>query len=124
MGTINIPLTYTSLNLPSPTKAAGAVSGDVEALDLATGKVEWDTKVASLPLGAATVSNDLVFTTLVNGSLLALNRQTGKIVYDRSLPTRANSPIAIAGRTVVVPAGGIAGKERSRNPQVVAYTVR
>jgi hypothetical protein len=46
----------------------------VEALNLTTGKVEWDTKVASPPLGAATVSNDLVFTTLVNGTLLALNR--------------------------------------------------
>jgi alcohol dehydrogenase (cytochrome c) len=75
------------LNLPAPTKAAGAATGEVEALDLATGKVEWDTKVASLPLGAATVSNDLVFTTLISGSLLALNRQTGKIVYDRKLPT-------------------------------------
>jgi hypothetical protein len=39
----------------------------------ATGKVEWDTKVPNLPLGAATVSNDLVFTTLYNGELLALN---------------------------------------------------
>ena len=78
----------------------------MEALSLATGKVEWDTKVPQFPLGAATVSNDLVFTTLYDGELIALNRSTGAIVYRRQLPTSTNSPIAIAGNTVIVPAGG------------------
>jgi alcohol dehydrogenase (cytochrome c) len=95
----------------------------VEALDLATGKVEWDAKFASLPLGAATVSNDLVFTTLLKGTLIALNRHTGAIVYQHNLPTSTNSPIAIAGHTVLVPAGGVTGR-KSRNPQLVAYTVQ
>ncbi len=122
--TIDLPLTYTNLTLPVPTKAAGPARGEVEALDLATGKVEWDTKVNSLPLGAATVSNDLVFTTLLNGRLIALNRHTGAITYHRKLPTSSNAPIAIAGHTVLVPAGGITGKRggKSRNPQLVAYT--
>ncbi len=124
VATIDIPLTYTSLTQPSPTKPTGPVGGEIEALNLTTGKVEWDTKVASVPLGAATVSNDLVFTTLVNGTLLALNRHTGTIVYQRKLPTSTNSPIAIANHTVLVPAGGITGKARSRNPQLLAYTVQ
>jgi glucose dehydrogenase len=122
--TIDLPLTYTSLDRPAPTQPAGAPSGEVEALSLATGKVEWDTKVKSLPLGAATVSNDLVFTSLVNGTLLALDRHTGTIVFQRKLPTLTNSPIAIAGDTVLVPAGGIARSARSRSPQLVAYTVK
>jgi alcohol dehydrogenase (cytochrome c) len=97
----------------------------VEALNLATGKVEWDTKVPDLPVGAATVSNDLVFTTLYHGVLIALNRSTGAIVFRRRLPTSANAPIAIAGNTVIVPAGGpMTGKASgSGNPQVVADTV-
>ena len=65
--TINLPLTYTNLNRPVPTGIAGRPTGEVEALNLTTGNVEWDTKVASLPLGAATVSNDLVFTALLTG---------------------------------------------------------
>ena len=77
-----------------------------------------------LPLGAATVSNDLVFTTLYNGVLIALNRSTGAIVYRHQLPTSTNSPIAIAGNTVIVPAGGPRTATISGNPQVVAYTVR
>jgi outer membrane protein assembly factor BamB len=121
--TCDWPFTATKLSqyLGRPT---GHPAGEVEALNLATGKVEWDTKVASLPLGAATVSNDLVFTTLWNGVLIALNRSTGAIVFRRQLPTSANSPIAIAGNTVLVPAGGPATTgTTSGNPQVVAYTV-
>ena len=73
----------------------------MQALNLATGKVEWDTKVDSLPLGAATVSDDLVFTTTFNGELIALNRGTGAVVFHRQLPTSTNSPIAIVGNTLV-----------------------
>ena len=122
--TIDVPLTYTSLNEPSPTKAAGRARGEVETLNIRTGKVVWDTRVASLPLGAATVSNDLLFTTLVDGTLIAIDRATGKIAYQRRLPTTANAPIAIARSTVLVPAGGVTGKATSRVPQLVAYTLR
>jgi outer membrane protein assembly factor BamB len=121
--TLDVPLTYTNLNLPGPTKHVGPAAGEVEALSLSTGRVQWDTKVPSVPLGAATVSNDLVFTTLVNGTLLALDRSTGKIVYRSELPTRTNAPIAIAGDTVLVPAGGLTGRQPSRNPQLAAYSL-
>lgn len=75
-------------------------------------------------LGATTVSNDLLFTTLYDGVLTALNRQTGAIVYRRQLPTSTNSPIALAGNTVIVPAGGPVTSSRGGDPQVVAYTIR
>jgi alcohol dehydrogenase (cytochrome c) len=103
----------------------GRATGEIEALNLATGTVEWDTRVPSMPLGAATVSNDLVFTTLYTGVLIALNRTTGAIVYQRKLPTSANSPIAIAGNAILVPASGpsIFGP-KGGSPQLVAYTVR
>ncbi len=122
--TLDVGLTYTNLNVPSPTAHNGRADGEAEAVNLRTGKVEWDTRLASVPLGAATISNDLLFTTLVNGTLIALNRHTGKITYERKLPTSTNSPIAIAGHTVVVPAGGITAKGRSRKPQLVAYSLR
>jgi alcohol dehydrogenase (cytochrome c) len=124
VATLDAPLTYTNLDLRSATKGAGSATGEVEALSLATGKVEWDTKVPELPLGAVTVSNDLVFTTLYDGVLIALRRSTGAIVYRHRLPTSTNSPIAIAGSTVIVPAGGPVTSVRGGggDPQVVAYT--
>ena len=130
LATIDFPETYTRLNFPIPTKAsASSAAGSIEALNLTTGKVEWDTTVGSLPLGAATVSNDLIFTTVFNlaqksSTMLALKRQTGKIAYRQPLPTTTNSPIAIAGHTVLVPAGGPTGKQPSRDPELIAYTVR
>jgi hypothetical protein len=81
--------------------------------------------VPAMPLGATTVSNDLVVTTLYTGVLIALNRNTGAIVYRRKLPTSTNAPIAIAGNAILVPAGGpsIYGP-KGGSPQLMAYTVR
>jgi glucose dehydrogenase len=125
VATIDLPITYTSPNSVTGDKAGGPESGQIEALSLATGKVEWDTKVATLPLGAATVSNDLLFTTLYTGTLIALDRATGAIVYQHQLPTSANAPIAVFGNTVLVPAGGprTSAKGGGGTPQLVAYTV-
>jgi alcohol dehydrogenase (cytochrome c) len=116
------------LTTAPPTKGSAheADTGEVEALNLATGKVEWDTKLADLPLGAVTVSNDLVFTTLYHGVLIALNRSTGAIAFRQQLPTSTNSPIAIAGDTVLVPTGGggpALTEKHPAGPQLVAYRV-
>jgi outer membrane protein assembly factor BamB len=121
--TVDFPFTFKKpgqvLGVP-----AGRPTGEVECLNLATGKVEWDTKVPSMPLGAVTVSNDLVFTTLFDGTLVAFNRSTGTIVHQQKLPTSANAPIAIAGNTIIVPAGGPEASTTDKgNPQLVAYTV-
>ncbi len=122
VATIDLALKATSMNSVNGNAAGpGGESGEVEALSLATGKVEWVAMVPTLPFGATTVSNDLVFTTLFDGTLLALNRATGAIVYQHKLPTSTNSPIAIAGNTVLVPAGGPKASVTG-SPQLVAYT--
>jgi alcohol dehydrogenase (cytochrome c) len=125
VATLNVPIAFTGPSVADGDKSGGPVSGEIEALSLATGKVEWDTKVDTLPLGAATVSNDLLFTTLYPGELIALNRDTGAIVYQHKLPTSTNAPIAVFGNTVLVPAGGpkVSASNPGGNPQLVAYTV-
>jgi outer membrane protein assembly factor BamB len=123
VATVNLPFRLAKLSYPLGAPV-GNGTGQVEALNLSTGKVEWDTKVPAMPLGAATVSNDLVFTTLYNGVLMAFNRATGAIVYQHKLPTSTNSPIAIAGNSVLVPAGGSSAFGVSGgSPQLVAYSV-
>jgi alcohol dehydrogenase (cytochrome c) len=124
VATVDLPFTVAKMSYPLGVPD-GDGTGEIEALNLTTGKVEWDTKVPTMPLGATTVSNDLVFTTLYTGVLVALNRNTGAIVYEHKLPTSTNAPIAIAGNTILVPAGGpsIFGP-KGGSPQLVAYTVR
>ena len=124
VATVDLPFKETSAKTVAPLpENSGA--GEIEALSLATGKVEWDTKVPQMPLGAATISNDLVISTLFHGELIALNRGTGAIVYQHKLPTTTNAPIAIAGNAVIIPAGGplTNGRHTGGNPQLIAYTV-
>ena len=130
VSTDDAPIGYTKLTQYLAPALAHPPTGEIEALNLATGAVEWDTKLPEMAFGAATVSNDLVFSTLYGGELIALNRSTGAIVYRHQLPTSTNAPLVVAGNTVIVSAGGpttrglVAGNSTpSGNAQVVAYTV-
>jgi alcohol dehydrogenase (cytochrome c) len=130
VSTVDEPVTYTKLSEILGGAVPTVPTGEIEALNLATGAVEWDTRLPEMALGAATVSNDLVFSTLYGGELVALNRTTGAIVYRRQLPTSTNAPLVVTGNTVIVSAGDPytgPGLDRSLGrggkPQVVAYTV-
>jgi outer membrane protein assembly factor BamB len=118
------------VNLPVPikdaTKALGTPDfsrgrGEMVALDLTSGKILWDTKLPTMPLGAATVSNDLVWTTLFNGNVVAFSRKDGTIVRQIKLPAATNSPIAIAGDTLIAGSGLPHGK--GEKAQIVAYRI-
>jgi outer membrane protein assembly factor BamB len=96
-------------------------TGNFEALNLNTGKVMWNTPLPSSPYGAATVSNDLVWTTTFNGKLIAMNRTTGKIVWQQQLSAGTNSPLAIDGDTLVTAASYASGK--GQTAEIVAYSL-
>jgi len=121
VATCNLPFVFTNTDQVNGSPPSKKISGNVEALNLATGKVEWNTKLKSFPLGAVTVSNNLIFTTMIQGTLLALNRSTGAIVYTKQLPRSTNSPISIAGDTVIVPTGGPKYGAGTGMSQIVAY---
>ncbi len=120
--TVDLATTITTLTAPLG-NITGRPSGEVEALNLATGRVEWDTKVKGIPVGAATVSNNLVLTTLFQGTLVALNRTSGAVVYQKRLANSTNSPIAVAGATIIVPAGGPKALGQNGVSQIDAYAV-
>jgi len=93
--------------------------GEVVALDLSDGSVRWSTKLPSMPLGNATVSDDLVFTTTFDGTLLALSREDGEIVWQQQLAGGTNAPLAIQGDTLITAASFPQGKEE--RAEVVAF---
>jgi glucose dehydrogenase/mono/diheme cytochrome c family protein len=96
-------------------------TGNFEALNLSTGKVMWNTKLPSSPYGAATVANDLVFTTTFNGKLIAMDTKTGKIVWQQQLTAGTNAPVAIDGDNLVTAASFPSGK--GQTPEIVAYSL-
>jgi mono/diheme cytochrome c family protein len=67
------------------------------------------------------VTNDLVFTTTFDGHLIAMNRTTGKIVWNQKLSAGTNSPMAIDGNTLVTAASYASGK--GQVAEIVAYSL-
>jgi outer membrane protein assembly factor BamB len=97
----------------------GPATGEVVALDAASGKVVWQEKTAGPALGATTAVNDLVFTTTYEGSVSAFDAKSGQIVWRETLPAGTNVGVMVNGDTLIAPAGvaGAAGQ----SPQIVAF---
>jgi alcohol dehydrogenase (cytochrome c) len=72
-----------------------------------------------MPLGGATVANDLVFTVTFTGEVVALSRKTGAIVWTTRLPAGSNATLAIVGSTLLAGAG--LPLTKTQHPVVVAY---
>ena len=89
------------------------------AVNQDTGKITWDDKLPSTPYGAATLTNNVVFTTTYNGFLYAFNAATGAILLNTPLSAGSNSPVAIDGDYVIVSAGS--KLHPGENALIIAY---
>jgi alcohol dehydrogenase (cytochrome c) len=85
--------------------ALGRATGEMVAVSQATGKIEWADQLPSSPYGAATVTNNVVFTTTYSGDLYAFNATTGAILLKTPMSAGSNSPVAIDGDYVLAGAG-------------------
>ena len=107
------------LNLPILEVDFATGKGELVRLDLATGAIDWSVKLDTMPLGAATIANDLLFTTLFDGRLVAHSLEDGSEVWSERLPAGTNSPIAIAGDRLVTAAGFPQGS--GQKPALVSF---
>ena len=94
-------------------------TGDLVALNQATGKIVWDTKLNQSPYGAMTITNDVVFTTTFDGTVSAYSTKTGKKLWSAKLPANTNTPVAVAGNTMIT--AGSFPLKKTQKPQIVAY---
>ncbi len=113
---VNHPVSFADQIEP---KEAGPSTGELVALSLATGVVEWRRQLPSAAFGAATAVNDLVFATTFEGSLYAFGAASGSLVWKARLPAATNTGVAVAGNTLVAPAG--VALESGQTPALVAY---
>jgi outer membrane protein assembly factor BamB len=132
-GVVYVPVVNWPTMYKDPTTTVGTpnvhqAGGEMVALALATGKQLWATKLPQLPLGGynfamplggATVANDLVFTVTFTGEVIALSRETGAIVWTMRLPAGSNATLAIVGNTLLAGAG--LPLTKTQHPVVVAY---
>ena len=113
----------------SPTGFTGSIASQVQAFDNAvgemvavnqdTGTVIWDTPLPSSPFGAATVTNDVVFTTTFKGYLYALDAASGAVLFKTPMSAATNAPVAVDGDYVIAGAGS-ALSSTQRN-LIIAY---
>jgi alcohol dehydrogenase (cytochrome c) len=94
-------------------------TGEMVAVNQDTGTVDWDTLLPSSPYGAATVTNDVVFTTTVHGDLYALNATTGAILVKTPMSAGSNAPVAVDGDYVIAGAG--AALPPNQRNMIIAY---
>ena len=94
-------------------------TGEMVALNVPDGTVKWKRDFAQPAYGAATISNDLVFTTTFDGKVMALHRDTGSVVWEEQLPAGTNATIAIVGDTLITAASFPQTKDQK--PVIIAY---
>jgi alcohol dehydrogenase (cytochrome c) len=119
------------LNFPTHASATGIAgglgnfktgTGGLTAIDPGTGKVLWQNKLPSEDFGAATVANDVVFTSTYAGAIYAFDTKTGKTLWTTKAPAGINSFPAVTKDMLIVGAGG-PGNLKNPQYQIVAYSL-
>lgn len=114
---VNSPMVITS---QEEREEPGPSSGEIVALDVKTGTVEWQHKFpTAFAFGFTTVVNDLVFTTTSDGKVHGFDTSSGRLAWQVSLPTGTNAGIMAEGDTLLAPAGLPSGEGEA--PELVAY---
>src|SRR6476620_985903 len=101
------------------TSEESAATGEVVALDLATGKIVWQAELPQPADGSLLVSNDVVFATSADGVIHALDSAKGGEVWQAALPSGTNAGVMISGDTLVAGAG--LPLAEGQLPKLVAY---
>jgi outer membrane protein assembly factor BamB len=99
---MNLPTTFTATTAKTESLDG---TGILVAIEADTGDILWETEFDDIVVGSATVVNDLVITSVFGGIVYALDRATGESVWSYKASAGLNAPMAIAGDTIIVPAG-------------------
>jgi outer membrane protein assembly factor BamB len=78
---------------------------ELVAIDASNGEILWQVEYDAPGFGAATVVNDLVFTSSFTGRITAHDRDDGSEVWAFQAPGGINGWPAVAGDTIVFPVG-------------------
>jgi outer membrane protein assembly factor BamB len=137
LGGVETPMAYADdrlfvpwLNLSDPADATAITgssdyekgTGGLTAVNADTGKVLWQRTLPSMNFGAATIANDVVFTSDYAGNVYAFDTTTGKTLWTTKAPAGINSFPAIDGDTLLVSA---AAPGFFKNPkfELIAYSL-
>jgi outer membrane protein assembly factor BamB len=93
--------------------------GRLVALDAVTGQILWERRLRSPNFGCATVSNDVVFTSTLDGTAYGFAVADGRLVWRARLAAGVNSCPAVAGDVLLLGAG--IRRPGGATPELVAF---
>jgi len=114
----NLYAIYQAQTVPTQQDPAKG-TGELVALDIATGQLRWATRLPHGIYGGASIANDVIFTTTYDGTVWAFHTRTGEQLWSAPLPAGSIAPVTIAGDTVI--AGASLPVARGRRLAIVAY---
>ncbi|HEU4393567.1 MAG TPA: PQQ-binding-like beta-propeller repeat protein [Solirubrobacterales bacterium] len=118
---VYVPIVNHSMTVVSGSELSesSAATGEMVALDLATGKFKWKKQLPAPAYGAPTVVNDLVFETTSDGTIYVLDTKSGGEVSQLKLPAGTNAGVMANGEYLIGAAG--LPLEEGQIPELVAY---
>jgi outer membrane protein assembly factor BamB len=121
---VNLGFLYTSSSV-KPASRAGLFggSGELVALNAVDGSMRWHQRFGSADYGAATVANDVVFTSTFNGRLYAFNTRDGAILWSAQAPAGVNAFPAVDGDLLLVGAAAPGPAVKHPSDELVAYSI-
>jgi alcohol dehydrogenase (cytochrome c) len=97
-------------------------AGGLAAVRPGTGSVLWKHRFADLDSGAATVANDVVFTSTFDGTIYALSTANGSVLWTAKAPAGINSFPAVT-RTMLLVGAGAPTRAKHPRHELVAYSL-
>jgi outer membrane protein assembly factor BamB len=118
---VYVPVVNHSMTVVSGSEISesSGATGEMVALDIASGKVKWTAKLPQPAYGAPTVVNDLVFETTADGAIYGLDAKSGGEVWQAALPAGTNAGVMVNGEYLIAAAG--LPMVEGQVPEMVAY---
>jgi alcohol dehydrogenase (cytochrome c) len=97
-------------------------TGGLAAVDAATGRIIWSHRFDILDSGAATIANNVVFTSDFTGKLYAFSTKTGSVLWSAQAPGNINGFPAVSKNMLIVGTGA-PSKGANSKAELVAYAL-
>jgi alcohol dehydrogenase (cytochrome c) len=99
------------------------VTGGLAAINTTTGHIQWTRTFNEIDAGAATVANNIVFTSTYKGTVYALSTRTGRTLWQNRSPTGINSFPAVTRTMLIIGPGAPTSATKPAHGELIAYSL-
>lgn len=99
-------------------------TGELVALDASTGRPAWTDRFPVPLFGCATVANDVVFVSSLDGHVYGISTADGRIVWQVRMPAAVNACPAVVGDQLLVGAGADYPTLANERYELAAFRLR